>query len=286
MTDQPLAAGLYLAPSPIGHLGDLSLRLIQVLGQADLVAAEDTRRALKLLNHLSLAKPLISYREQNHQRAWPRIESGLAHGGRVALLSDAGAPVIADPGAKLVQAAREAGYAIWPLPGPSAVVTALMASGFWAERFVFGGFLPEKAQERERLIRKLDALGFLMVFFEAPHRLLASLNDLARILGDRSALLAREMTKVHEEYLRADLTEILASVTANPRKGEITLVIAPGETKRASEEEPDWANLAALVKTDPRPLGQVAAELAESLGRSKKEVYAQLVKNLKPVKEE
>ncbi|MDR1609020.1 MAG: 16S rRNA (cytidine(1402)-2'-O)-methyltransferase [Deltaproteobacteria bacterium] len=280
MAEKPLEPGLYLAPSPIGHLGDLSLRLIKALGQADLVAAEDTRRAVKLLNHLALSKPLISYREQNHQKAWPKIEKVLAAGGLAILLSDAGAPVIADPGAQLVQAARSAGYPVWPLPGPSAVITALMAAGFWAERFIFGGFLPEKPSEREALIRQLDSLGLMMVFFEAPHRLLSSLKDLARILGERSAFLAREMTKIHEEYLGAPLPELLASVLAQPRKGEITLVIAPNENKEP-QPEPDWASLLKLVKTEGRPLAQVAAEIAKSLGRPKKEVYAQLLKSLK-----
>jgi 16S rRNA (cytidine1402-2'-O)-methyltransferase len=274
------APGLYLLASPIGHLGDASRRLISTLEIVDLVAAEDTRRAIKLLNHLAIKKTLISYREQNHQKAWPRIERILAQGGRVALLSDAGAPVVADPGARLVQAARAAGYAIWPIPGPSAVVTALMASGFWAERFVFGGFLPEKSAERVALAQKLDALGLCLVFFETPHRLLASLADLARVLGPRPALLAREMTKAYEEYLFATLPELWASVKDNPRKGEITLVVGPGA--KAEAAEPDWDAAAARALAGDRPLGVAAAELALELNRPKKEVYGELLKRRGP----
>jgi 16S rRNA (cytidine1402-2'-O)-methyltransferase len=153
-----------------------------------------------------------------------------------------------------------------------------MASGFWAERFIFGGFLPEKTGERVALAQKLDALGLTMVFFEAPHRLTAALGDLSQTLGARPALLAREMTKAHEEYLWATLPELLASARERPRKGEITLVIAPGEPPPAGE--PDWGRLADLARDDPRPLGQVAGELAAGLGRPKKEVYGRLLRLL------
>jgi 16S rRNA (cytidine1402-2'-O)-methyltransferase len=240
------------------------------------VAAEDTRRAIKLLNHLSLKKPLISYREQNHAKAWPKIKAVLAENGLVALLSDAGAPTIADPGVKLVTAARAAGYPVWPLPGPSAVVTALMAAGFWAERFVFGGFLPEKSKERRSLALKLDSLGLCLVFFETPHRLQASLEDLAAVFGDRPAFLAREMTKAHEEYLKGSLGELLQEITANPRKGEITLVIGP--KAKVAPVEPNWAQIAERVKGDTRPLGVMASELALELNWPKKDIYGYLAK--------
>jgi 16S rRNA (cytidine1402-2'-O)-methyltransferase len=271
-----LDPGLYLVASPIGHLGDLSRRAGEVLAGSDLVAAEDTRRSLKLLNHLKAKKPLISYREQNHAKAWPRIERVLAQKGRVAFLSDAGAPGVSDPGASLVQAARGAGYAIWPIPGPSAVITALMASGFWAERFVFGGFLPEKSAERLALLEKLDSLGLCLAFFEAPHRLLASLADLAKALGPRPALLAREMTKAHEEYLFGPLTELVEKVKEAPRKGEITLVLGPKD--KALKDAPDWDKALAAIAQDTRPVGVVAAELAGFLGQPKKEAYARLLK--------
>jgi 16S rRNA (cytidine1402-2'-O)-methyltransferase len=265
-----------LAASPIGHLGDASLRLIEALCQADLVAAEDTRRAIKLLNRFSAKKPLISYREQNHDKAWPKIEKALAAGGRAVLLTDAGSPGVADPGAKLVQAARAAGYPVYPLPGPSAVVTALTASGFWAERFIFGGFLPERSAGRVALAQELGSLGLCLVFFEVPHRLATSLADLARVLGPRPAFLAREMTKAHEEYLWGTLEELAADVAKNPRKGEITLVVAPGEKEKPIE--PNWDLAAEKAAADPRPLGVVAAELALELGWPKKSVYGELLK--------
>ncbi|MDR0549676.1 MAG: 16S rRNA (cytidine(1402)-2'-O)-methyltransferase [Deltaproteobacteria bacterium] len=279
MTSESLAQGLYLLASPIGHLGDLSPRLKAVLADCDLVAAEDTRRSLKLLNHLDLKKPLISYREQNHAVAWPKIENVLAQDGRVALLSDAGAPTLADPGVLLVQAARAKGYKIWPIPGPSAVVTALMASGFWAERFIFGGFLPVKSAERVAIVKKLDDVGLCVVYFETPHRLLASLKDLAKTLGPRSALLAREMTKVHEEYLFGELPELLANVKAKPRQGEITLVIGP----KAKEPKPelDWEPAVADVLEggdEMWALKGLATELAAMTKKPKKDIYARLLK--------
>ncbi len=271
------AGGLYLVASPLGHLGDLTARAVEVLRAADLVVAEDTRRTVKLLNHLEIHRPLLSYRQQNHQRAWPKIADALAQGGRVALLTDAGAPGVSDPGAELVRAAREAGFNIVPLPGPSAVVTALMACGFSADRFTFAGFIPARARERREFLAGLARHPWTLVFFEAPHRLAESLADLAEILGSRPALLAREMTKLHEEYLAADLPALAAEAAARPRKGEMTLVVAgwTGDDRPAGELDP--ARLAELARTDPRPTRVLAAELAAETGRGRSEIYQLLV---------
>ncbi|MDR1085970.1 MAG: 16S rRNA (cytidine(1402)-2'-O)-methyltransferase [Deltaproteobacteria bacterium] len=269
-------AGLYVLAGPIGNLGDISQRAVEVLKKASAVAAEDTRRTVKLLSSLGLRKNIISYREQNHDRIWPKICRVLSEGGVLALLSDAGAPVIADPGARLVRAVREAGFGVWPVPGPSSVITALTVSGFWAERFVFGGFLPEKSAGRRALVRQLDTLGLVMVFFESPHRLAESIGDLVLELGGRrEAFLAREMTKVYEEYLPLSLEKLHESVIENPRKGEITLVIGPKPKDKSPEI--DWAEVLAGAGSDSRPTAELAEELWHLTGYSKKEIYNRLL---------
>ena len=269
---KPIPGGLYLAPSPLGNLGDLTLRVIDTLKAADLVVAEDTRRSLKLLNHLEIKRPLQSYREQNHRQAWPRISEVLGGGGRVVLLTDAGAPAVSDPGAALAAAARAAGFQVVALPGPSAVITALMASGFSADRFTFAGFLPAKAKERRDFLRPLVKHPWTLVFFETPHRLAASLSDLAETFGPRPALLAREMTKLHEEYLAADLPALAAEATANPRRGEMTIVVA-GWSGPEGPEPIDEERIRRLAREDPRPTKVLAAELAEESGRGRAEIY-------------
>jgi 16S rRNA (cytidine1402-2'-O)-methyltransferase len=268
----PAAGGLRLVPGPLGHLGDLTRRAEATLAGADLVCAEDTRRALKLLNRLGLKRRLISYREQNHDRAWPLIEKTLAGGGRVALLTDAGTPAVSDPGAALVRAARAAGCPVSALPGPSAVVTALAASGFPADRFHFAGFPPARASARRAFLAGLAPWPWTLVFFETPHRLAASLADMASVFGPRPAFLAREMTKIHEEFLSADLAALAAEVRARPRPGETTIVV--GGLEGPAEPAPlDLAELARLARADPRPTRVLAAELAARWGRSRGEMY-------------
>lgn len=267
-----ISGGLYLVPSPLGNLGDLTFRAAEVLKAADLVAAEDTRRALKLLNHLNVRVSIISYREQNHRAAWPKIADILAAGGRVALLTDAGAPGVSDPGAALAAEARGAGFAIIPLPGPSAVVTALMASGFSADRFTFAGFIPARTTERRNFLLRLKEHPWTLVFFETPHRLAGSLADMAEIFGPRPALLAREMTKIHEEYFAGDLITLAADVSARPRRGEMTIAV---EGQTAPQEAPplDVERVRRLAQTDGRPTRALAAALAEESGRGRSELY-------------
>ena len=276
---RPEAGGLWLVPGPLGNLGDLTRRAEEVLASADLVCAEDTRRALKLLNHLGLRCRLISYREQNHGRAWAEIEKVLAEGGRAALLTDAGTPAISDPGAELVRAARAAGYPVSALPGPSAVTTALAASGFSADRFHFAGFPPARAPARRAFLAGLAAWPWPLVFFEAPHRLAASLVDMAEIFGSRPAFLAREMTKFHEEFLSADLGALAARATASALKGEMTIVVGgfAGEAAPLDLAPLDLAALEEMARADPRPTRELAAELARRWGRSRSEIYKLLI---------
>ena len=274
--NKEIEGGLYLVPSPLGNLGDLTLRAIEVLKKADLVMAEDTRRSLKLLNHLGIRKSLQSDREQNQRRAWPKAAETLAAGGVVALLSDAGAPSVSDPGAALVTAAREAGFKIEALPGPSAVICALMASGFSADRFTFAGFLPSRGKERLDFLNPMARLPWTMVFFESPHRLAASLGDMAAVFKNRRALVAREMTKLHEEYLQGELPALAAEVAANPRKGEITIVVE-GYQGAEEKKELDLDRLRLLAMNDPRPTKVLAAALAEESGRGRGEIYQLLL---------
>jgi len=274
---RPEAVGLWLVPGPLGNLGDLTRRAETVLAASDLVCAEDTRRALKLLNHLGLKRRLVSYREQNHGRAWGQIEKVLAEGGRAALLTDAGTPGVSDPGAALVRAARAAGYPVSALPGPSAVTTALAASGLSADRFHFAGFPPARVPARRAFLAGLAAWPWTLVFFEAPHRLVASLADMAEIFGPRPAFLAREMTKFHEEFLSADLTALSAEVGARPRQGEMTIVVGGFEEGEAKPASLDLAALEEAARTDPRPTRELAAELARRWGRSRGEIYKLLV---------
>lgn len=268
--------GLYLVPSPLGNLGDLTLRAIEILTEAQLVMAEDTRRSLKLLNHLGLKKTVLSYREQNHKRAWPRVAETLASGGVVALLTDAGSPSVSDPGAILVEEARVSGFNIIPLPGPSAVICALMASGFSADRFTFAGFLPPKKKERLDFLAPLAHHAWTLVFFEAPHRLAGSLADLAEIFKNRRALVAREMTKLHEEYLFGELPELAAEAASSPRKGEITIVVE-GYQGGEEKKEIDMNRLKDLAENDPRPTKVLAAALSEESGRGRGEIYQLLL---------
>ena len=270
--DRDRPGGLWLVPGPLGNLGDLTRRAEAVLAEADLVCAEDTRRALKLLNHLGLRRRLQSYREQNHGRAWAGIEETLAAGGLVALVTDAGTPSVSDPGAALVRAAREAGYPVSALPGPSAVITALAASGLPADRFHFAGFPPARGPARRAFLAGLAAWPWTLVFFEAPHRLAASLADMAAAFGPRPAFLAREMTKFHEELVSADLAALAALAAARPLPGEMTIVVG-GFIGPAESPALDLAALEQAARSDPRPTRELAAELAGRWGRSRSEIY-------------
>ncbi|MDR7420666.1 MAG: 16S rRNA (cytidine(1402)-2'-O)-methyltransferase [Armatimonadota bacterium] len=223
------AAGtLYLVATPIGNLEDITLRAIRVLREADLIACEDTRHTARLLSHLDIRTPTLSLHEHNERARLPRILSLLREGKRVALVSDAGTPVISDPGAGLVAAVASEGLPIVAVPGPSAVTTAVVLADFPVERFAFAGFLPRKRAERRRVLESLVRLPMALVFFETPHRVHAALDDLRDVFGDRRMVLARELTKVHEQVVRgtpADLREALRAALGESPRGEVTLVV-------------------------------------------------------------
>ena len=216
---------LYLVPTPIGNLGDITLRAIEALKAADVIACEDTRHSLRLLNHLEIRKPLISYHEHNEARRTAELIERLREGAAIAVITDAGTPGISDPGHRLLRACIAEGIAYTVLPGASAVLTALIGSGFPAESFYFGGFLPVKSGQREREVTRAAARGETSVFFESPHRLQRTLEACAKLCPERLLCVARELTKQFEEYRIGTGTELAAHYTAHPPKGEIVFLM-------------------------------------------------------------
>ncbi|HHV78602.1 MAG TPA: 16S rRNA (cytidine(1402)-2'-O)-methyltransferase [Firmicutes bacterium] len=221
------AGTLFVCATPIGNLDDVSQRLLQTLAQCDIVAAEDTRRTIKLLNHFGIKKPLVSCWQHREREASQKLLESLQQGSSVALVSDAGTPVISDPGQKLIALALANGIRVVHIPGPSAVIAALVLSGFPADKFVFEGFLPRKRADRRKALRALAEERRTIVLFEAPHRLHDALRDIAAEMGDPQVAVARELTKVHEEVLRGKASEVLTSISGKAVKGEITIVISP-----------------------------------------------------------
>jgi 16S rRNA (cytidine1402-2'-O)-methyltransferase len=273
-SDGPLSPGLYLVATPIGNAADLTLRACHVLAHADVLYAEDTRVTAKLLAIHEIKRPLHSYREHNADHAEKEILRHLEQGRSVALVSDAGTPLISDPGQRLVDAVAGQGHDVVPIPGASAVLAALTASGLATDRFFFAGFLPARATERRRTIRELENIPATLIFFEAPPRLKDALVDLAALLGARPAAVARELTKLHEEIRRAPLPDLAAHYESNPEvRGEIVIVIAPpADEARVSSA----ASLDERLTTELKrhPVKDAAAIVAAALGLSRREVYA------------
>ncbi len=269
-----LSPGLYLVATPIGNADDLTLRARHVLASADVIFAEDTRVTAKLLAIHELKRPLHSYREHNAHHAEKEILAHLAEGHAVALVSDAGTPLISDPGQPLVGTVTAEGYDVIPIPGPSAVLAALTASGLATDRFFFAGFLPARPTERRRAIRTLDSIPATLIFFEAPSRLAEALADLAALLGSRPAAIARELTKLHEEIRRGALPDLAAHYEREPDvKGEVVIVIsAPVEGVAVASLASLDARLADELKR--HPVKDAAAIVAAALGLPRREVYA------------
>ena len=270
-----LEPGLYLVATPIGNLGDMTSRGRDVLALADLVLCEDTRVTGKLLQALGLRRPLQPYHEHNAERMRPKVLEALAAGRRVALVSDAGTPLLSDPGFKLVRAARDAGLRVIPVPGPAAALAALTASGLPTDRFFFQGFLPAKAGARTRAIAELARIPATLVVYESAHRVDATLDALAAGLGDREAVLARELTKRFEEFRTGRLGELAEGCRADPPRGEIVLVVRGGDDAAGvSDAELDTALHEALAAASP---SEAARRVAALTGRSRREVYARAV---------
>lgn len=263
---------LYIVATPIGNLEDISLRALRILKEVDRIAAEDTRHTRILLSHFDIRTPLTSYHEHNEKTQAPRLVERLQRGENIALVSDAGTPAISDPGFRLVVEALRADVRIIPLPGPSALATVLSASGLPTDRFIFEGFLPAKKQERETRLQALRNESRTLVFYEAPHRLKESLAALQRILGDRAIVVAREVSKIHEEFLRGSIEQVLTQLAEREVKGEITLVVrGAGGQAQVSEEE----LIAQIRRMAEEGIGvkQISELLGERHQVAKREVY-------------
>jgi 16S rRNA (cytidine1402-2'-O)-methyltransferase len=269
------APGLYVVATPIGHLRDISLRALDLLAAADLVACEDTRVTEKLMTRYGLATPRLPYHEHNAERMRPLLLERLKAGAVVALVSDAGTPLISDPGYKLVRAALAEGVAVTALPGPSAALDALVLSGLPSDRFFFQGFLPPKAAARRRLLGELAALPATLVVYETAPRLAATLADMAAVLGDRPAAVARELTKLYEEVRRGPLGELAAHyAAAGAPKGELAIVVGGASAAAARDALSGDAIDAALdVALATMSIKDASSVVAEATGRPRREVY-------------
>jgi len=266
---------LYIVATPIGNLEDISSRALRILREADLIACEDTRQTRKLLDRYDISKPLVSYHEHNEKERAAELLRDLESGKTVALVSDAGTPLIADPGYRLVEAARAQGIAVSPIPGPSALIAALSASGLPTDSFYFRGFLPAKRNARQELLEELRAIQATIVAYETPHRLLEALEDIIEVLGDRPIVLARELTKIHEEFLRGTAVELRATLAERPSiKGEIVLMIGKSEGS-AVDDTPLDAAVEKLVAAG-LPRMDALKTVARQRGLSKREVYKKL----------
>lgn len=268
----PLPAGLYLVATPIGNLRDVTVRALEVLAAADLIACEDTRVTRKLLDRYGIATPLTPYHEHNAAEARPKLIARLADGAAVALVSDAGTPLVSDPGYKLVREARAAGASVTALPGASAVLAALTLSGLPTDRFLFEGFLPAKEEARRARINELKRIPATLVLFETGPRVAAALADLAAELGPRQAAICRELTKLYEEVRRGDLDTLAREAAqADEPRGEIVIVVAPPDR----QDELAAVDLDALLHQalDRLSVKEAVAEIAAVTGASRREVY-------------
>ena len=277
--ERELAPGLYLVATPIGNLEDITLRALRILKQADLIACEDTRQTQKLLNHFGIEKPTISYHEHNEASRAAELIEKLAQGARIAVVSDAGMPGISDPGFRLVSLAIEKGVPVVPVPGPAAFVTALVGSGLPVESFAFCGFLPPKSGARRRVLERVKESLQTQVFYEAPHRIRETLEDVVATLGpNRRVVVARELTKIHEEFLRGTAAEVLATADSRGElKGEIVLLIGPvteGEASPAATSVPD--RVAQFMREEKLDEKAALKRVAKERGISKSEAYREL----------
>jgi 16S rRNA (cytidine1402-2'-O)-methyltransferase len=269
---QSLSPGLYVVATPIGNARDVTLRALDVLAGADLIAAEDTRVTSKLLAIFAISRPLTAYNDHNGPRERPRLLAKLKEGARIALVSDAGTPLVSDPGFKLVREALAEGIAVQVLPGASAPLAALTLSGLPSDRFLFAGFLSAKSGERRSTLSELKGVRASLVFFESPQRLAESLADLAAMLGPRPAAVTRELTKLHEEVRRGDLEELARHyASAEPPRGEITLVVGPPEEAATDFARVDAALDMALEHMPVRAAVDLVSAMLEA---PRREVYA------------
>ncbi|MBL8148907.1 MAG: 16S rRNA (cytidine(1402)-2'-O)-methyltransferase [Blastocatellia bacterium] len=270
---------LYLVATPIGNLEDITLRALRILKEVALIACEDTRQTAKLLHHFQIAQPTISYHQHNEKERSLQLLKRLEQGDSIALVSDAGTPVVSDPGYTLVQKAIEQNINVVPVPGASALLPALTASGLATDSFLFLGFLAPRASQRRKELKNLCQMPMTLVFYESPYRIEETLSDMLEIFGDRKAVVARELTKIHEEFIRNNLSTLQAKIKTTPPKGEIVLLVEGA--KEASE--PVSKSIGSMVEEvmQSKQLSKMDALklVAKSLGISKSEAYRRLQEN-------
>jgi 16S rRNA (cytidine1402-2'-O)-methyltransferase len=272
LLDRPLAAGLYLVATPIGNLSDISLRALSILARTPLIAAEDTRHSKKLLSHFGIDTPLTPYHEHNAERERPKLLARIRSGYAVALISDAGTPLVSDPGYKLVREALDEGLMVTSIPGPSATLAALTSAGLPTDTFLFAGFLPPKSGARQTRLAALKDVPATLILFETAPRLAKALADMAEILGPREAVIARELTKLHETVWRGTLDTLAEDLAAQTVKGEVVVVVAP---PRAEENEIDDARILADLKAalETQSFRDAVRGVTEAHGLKRARVY-------------
>ena len=275
------AGSLYLVSTPIGNLEDITVRALRILGEVDLIACEDTRQTSKLLNHYSIRKPVLSYHDHNEATRSAEIVSRLEEGAQVALVSDAGTPVISDPGHRLVVLCLSRQVRVIPIPGPSAALAALAASGLPAHEFLFLGFLPSRQGERRKALAQFANETRTLVLYESPHRLADTLADALDQMGRRPTVVARELTKIHEEFLRGDLAELAVRIRQQPVRGEVTLLIGPalpGDAPPAVMPTVPLEDRVEQISREKKVDRKAALKLAaKERGLTKREAYKELL---------
>lgn len=284
MNQSQKTGALYIVATPIGNLEDITYRAVRTLREAELIACEDTRQTRKLLDHYGIATPTISYHEHNEAERAIELVGKLESGAAIALVSDAGMPAISDPGYRVVKLAIEHGLTVVPIPGPSALIAAVVGSGLPTDSFEFHGFLPAKSGQRRTMLEALRNTAHTILVYEAPHRIREALEDIVAILGkDRRIVIARELTKIHEEFIRGAAAEVLEQTQGRELKGEITLLIGPASgSMEAASAKPASARLAEIVteqKVDEKAALKI---LAKERGVSKSELYRELQRSKRP----
>jgi 16S rRNA (cytidine1402-2'-O)-methyltransferase len=284
--NRPRTGTLYLVATPIGNLEDITLRALRILKEVDQIACEDTRHTLKLLNHFQIHKPLVSYHEHNELTRAPELVLAMEEGSSIALVSDAGMPLVSDPGHRLVTLSIRHRIPVVPVPGPSALLAALSASGLPNEEFLFVGFLPARSGERERALERLRIEDRTLIFYESPQRIAETVADALAILGDRPACVAREVTKLHEEFMRGKLSELSVLLGEQPARGEITFLIGAAEPGAGGANVDTAQSLAARVeelmhqaKLDRKEALKLAAK---ERGITRRDAYKQLLDQVSP----
>ena len=268
---------LYIIATPIGNLEDMTYRAVRILAEVDLIAAEDTRHSLKLLNHYGISKPLTSYFDHNQQIKGERILNALRQGKSVALISDAGTPCVSDPGYQLVRDAVAENIPVVPIPGACAAIAALSASGLPTDTFTFAGFPPSRQGKRRTFLTRMNALPGTLVLYEAPHRLLDTLNDIREVMGERQVIVARELTKIFEEFIRGSASEVIATVSQGIVRGEVVILIAPGTV--VSQEAETLENvLSRLMACGTLSVKDIAIQAAVISGVSRSEAYSEALR--------